>query len=119
VKGFIDFLFEHSGKIYFSDWKTDTLPEYSEPFLRKHFEENYLLQTKLYLIALAKMLKLHSREEYDRFFGGLLYCFVRGMTTGGSGRQGTVYRRPSWDDLLSYEEELLRSNEYIGGSTRD
>jgi exodeoxyribonuclease V beta subunit len=116
VKGFIDFLFEHDGIVYFCDWKTDTLPEYSASVLRKHFEENYVLQTKLYLIALARMLKLHSRQEYDRRFGGVIYCFVRGMVTGGQGSQGIVFTRPSWDELLSYEEELLRSTEYIGGS---
>lgn len=117
VKGFIDFIFEFEGKTFFADWKTDTLRDYLAQTLKKHFEDHYLLQIKLYLIAIAKMLRLYSKSEYDARFGGVLYCFVRGMKPGGDGIDGIFFVRPSWEDLLSYEEELLMSEDYMGGAT--
>lgn len=108
LKGFIDFIFEWNAKIFFADWKTDSLRDYSPQALKRHFEDNYRLQTKLYLIAMAKMLSLHNRALFDEKFGGVLYCFLRGMRTDGDGSAGIFFVRPSWEDLLSYEEELLR-----------
>jgi len=114
VKGTVDFLFEHGGRTYLVDWKTDILADYDEASLRRHFETGYALQSKLYIIALVKMLNAHGSEAYDKLFGGMLYCFVRVMESPGDGRRGILLSRPSWQEMLRFERDLRESDEYSG-----
>ena len=107
VKGFVDFVFEHEGLTYFADWKSDSLPSWEPSALNEHVERNYKLQAQLYALALIKMLDIHSPESYESRFGGLLYLFLRGMSMTGSGTEGIYFERPSWQQLLDWEEELI------------
>jgi exodeoxyribonuclease V beta subunit len=83
IKGYIDLVFEHRGKIYLVDWKSDLLPSYAEDALEVHCEHNYGMQARLYTTALVKMLGIKTRAEYDRTFGGTLYVFLRAMPQAG------------------------------------
>jgi exodeoxyribonuclease V beta subunit len=114
VKGTIDLLFEYEGRTYLVDWKTDILPDYSEVSLKRHFETAYALQSNLYVIALVKMLRAYGSGAYDRLFGGVIYCFLRAMESPGDGRRGILFLRPPWQEILSFEKELLTGNEYAG-----
>lgn len=70
IKGVIDLVFRYHGKVYFIDWKTNWLKDYTETSLRTEMEEHkYFLQADLYSEAL-----------YRRFgkLGGAFYYFVRG-----------------------------------------
>jgi exodeoxyribonuclease V beta subunit len=53
-----------------------------------------VLQAKLYAIALVKQLDLRTEVDYDARFGGLLYCFMRGMKGDGDGTAGVYFARP-------------------------
>jgi exodeoxyribonuclease V beta subunit len=106
VKGFIDFVFEHHGRVYAADWKSDILPEYSAAAVAEHVQRNYLLQIMLYSLALVKMLEIHKAADYEARFGGLVYCFLRGMGPTGAG-SATHFVRPSWSDIQGYEQELI------------
>ncbi len=111
IKGYVDFICRHAGQYYVGDWKTDRLPCYTAAHLGAHIEQNYTWQLKLYALALVKMLDIHTGAAYCEQFGGILDCFLRGMAEPGTG--GVFYVRPSWDDMLSYEDELRRRQSYV------
>ncbi len=107
VKGFIDMVFEFGGKLHLLDWKTDALPDYSAEALREHYDANYSLQAKLYLIALCKMLRVHAESQYNERIGSVVYCFVRGMHPDDTQGRGQVVTRFSWQEMLAFEEKLI------------
>lgn len=102
IKGYMDLIFEHAGLSYVLDWKSDTLPSYDAVSVRAHAEANYGIQARLYAIALARMLGIKSREEYERSFGGLVYFFLRSERD-----EGVYFTRPSFDELRQWERELV------------
>lgn len=75
LKGFIDLCFEHQGKFYIIDWKSNALENYSpENIEQAMISHDYLLQGKIYLTALTRYLKLFG----DHPCGGAFFVFVRG-----------------------------------------
>ena len=109
VKGYVDYLFEHEGLVYFADWKSDLLPAWDRAFITQHVDENYRLQAQLYSLALVKLLEVQSAEAYDARFGGLVYCFLRGMRSDGDGTEGVYFERPSWAQIGEWEAALRKS----------
>ena len=99
LKGFIDFVFEDRGLIYFADWKSDLLRDYGAETIRQHVERNYGLQAMIYSVGVIRLLRIHSEAEYGQRFGGLLYIFLREsarrrtarMEFISSGRTGAKY----------------------------
>jgi len=103
VQGVVDLVFEHGGRTYFVDWKTDRLPAFDESAIRTHVGEHYTLQAQLYALGVLRLLELRDEEDHACRFGGLLYCFLRGMGEGGA---GVYFARPSWQELRGWENEL-------------
>ena len=103
AKGFVDFVFAVAGMTYFCDWKSDVLPLWHEDALNEHVRRNYTLQAKLYTLALIKMLGVANEKDYAARFGGLVYCFVRGMPAGG-----IYFDQPSWTTVSTWTDELAR-----------
>ncbi len=73
--GFIDLIFEHEGKLYFVDWKTNWLGKdaasYSLGKLEAAMKDHqYNLQASIYSEAL--------RRSWEGPIGGAIYIFVRG-----------------------------------------
>jgi exodeoxyribonuclease V beta subunit len=108
IKGFVDLVVEHKGRVYFGDWKSDILPSYNSEALGKHVADHYELQAKLYALALVKAMSVYSEDGYERMFGGLFYVFLRSFRTRepADPETGVYYSRPSWAQILSYEDEL-------------
>ena len=104
VTGFVDLLFEHEGKVFFLDWKSDSLSDWEPSTLKSYVDASYSLQARLYTIAVVKMLKIASEKDYLSRFGGFLYCFLRGMDKDGA---GVYFERPAWRQVLEWEKELL------------
>jgi len=113
IKGFVDFLCQYDGLAYFGDWKTDILPNYTRDVLAAHVQQQYTWQAKLYTLALVKMLHMHSEEAYQQRFGGMLYCFLRGMQGATDDGSGVFFARPSWTEILAYETELMQCQAYV------
>ena len=85
-KGFIDLVFEHQGRYYVVDYKSNWLgvddAAYTLAAMREAvLEKRYELQYTLYLLALHRQLKvrLGAAYDYERDIGGALYLFVRGL----------------------------------------
>jgi exodeoxyribonuclease V beta subunit len=108
VKGFIDYLFEHEGRIYLCDWKGDWLPSWDSARLRAHCENNYEIQARLYTLAVLRLAGLNHRATFEQRFGGVLYCFLRGMQPGDE-QTGIYFRSPDWQTVLSWQTEMLGS----------
>jgi len=116
VKGFVDLVFEHDGLVYFADWKSDLLEAWDPEALGAHVRERYHLQAQLYSLALVKLLGLAGAAEYERRFGGMLFCFLRGMKPSLDGAAGLHFQRPRWDEVCAWEARLRRGEPLDGGT---
>ena len=96
-KGFIDLTFEHEGRYYVADYKSNWLgvddAAYTERAMEQSILDNrYDLQYVLYLLALHRQLKARlANYDYDRHIGGALYLFLRGTRAPGG---GVYFARP-------------------------
>jgi exodeoxyribonuclease V beta subunit len=114
VRGSVDLAFEHEGLVYFVDWKSDALRSYRPDALAQRVVERYEEQLRLYAIAVTRLLGVDARESYERRFGGILYCFLRGYVPGGDGLWSL---RPSWDTLRGWADDLaVRSRSREGSA---
>ncbi|HOL18406.1 MAG TPA: PD-(D/E)XK nuclease family protein, partial [Bacillota bacterium] len=116
LQGMIDLVFEHEGRVYVLDWKSDRLPAYDRDSLNAHVEANYKLQARIYVLAVLRLLAIRSAEEYDSRFGGVLYLFIRGLSPGKEGGEGEGiwFSRPPWARVGAWEQELLHCREWGG-----
>ncbi|MDB5858078.1 MAG: recB, partial [Ramlibacter sp.] len=91
LKGFIDLVFEHEGRYYVADYKSNRLgaidADYTPAAMRAEvLRHRYELQYALYLFALHRLLRARLPDyDYDRHVGGAVYLFLRGhaAATGG------------------------------------
>lgn len=97
LKGFIDLVFEHQGRYYVADYKSNWLGENDEAYTADALKEailhaRYELQYVLYLFALHRLLKSRlPNYDYDTHIGGAVYLFLRGIE---STTQGVHIERP-------------------------
>ena len=105
LKGFIDLVFEHGGRYYVLDWKSNHLghapSDYGPAELQAAMTaHSYPLQYLLYSLAVDRYLR-HRVPDYrhDTHFGGVLYLFVRGVRPDWINADGTpagvFHDRPS------------------------
>jgi len=104
LKGFIDLVFEHRGRYFIVDWKSNHLgydsSDYAgEPLAAAMSEHGYHLQYLLYTIALDRYLASRiPGYRYETHVGGVLYLFVRGVrpewTARDGARPGVYFHRP-------------------------
>lgn len=87
-KGFIDLCFEHQGRFYLLDYKSNWLGEDDSAYQPHSLAEQialhrYDLQYLLYSLALHRQLRLRLTDyDYDQHFGGVLYLFMRAPAVG-------------------------------------
>ncbi|MDP5291127.1 exodeoxyribonuclease V subunit beta [Oceanimonas sp. CHS3-5] len=83
LKGFIDLVFEHDGRYYVVDYKSNWLGPDDADYTFQAMEDQiirhrYDLQYVLYVLALHRQLLLRLPDyDYDTHMGGALYLFVR------------------------------------------
>ncbi|MBX9405915.1 exodeoxyribonuclease V subunit beta [Pseudomonas baetica] len=96
-KGFIDLTFEHDGRYYVADYKSnwlgvDDLAYTAQAMELSILDNRYDLQYVLYLLALHRQLKARLPDyDYDRHVGGALYLFLRGTRADS---RGVYFARP-------------------------
>jgi len=111
-KGFIDLTFEHQGRYYVADYKSNWLGvdenSYTEQAMITSILDNrYDLQYVLYLLALHRQLKARLADyDYDRHMGGALYLFLRGSRAQS---QGAYFTRPP-RELIESLDQLFQGN---------
>ncbi len=122
LKGFIDLVFEHDGRFWILDWKSNHLGDQPADYAPARLEaamqaHGYHLQHLLYTVALHRHLgRSLAGYDYETHFGGVLYLFVRGVRPGWQldGRPAGVFHHrcpaatlQALDALLAGRDERL------------
>jgi exodeoxyribonuclease V beta subunit len=86
LKGFADLVFEHEGKYWVLDYKSNALGSGDAAYTRAAMAggmaaHRYDIQGALYLLALHRLLKSRLGETYDPAtqLGGAVFLFLRGI----------------------------------------
>ncbi len=114
LKGFIDLVFEHQGKYYVLDWKSnylgDQVADYHGAALQQAMADHrYDLQYQIYALALHRFLRSRlPHYDYEQHFGGVYYLFLRGVD--GDAEHGVFHAKPSIA-LLSELDSLIDGQE--------
>ena len=110
LMGFADLVFEHQGKYWVLDYKSNHLGDddaaYDHDTLaRSMAEHRYDVQAALYLLALHRLLKMRLGNSYqpEQHLGGAVYLFLRGI----NGPQNGVCLIPASLPLLEALNAML------------
>ena len=86
VKGFADLVFEHDGKYWVLDYKSNALGEsdaayHAGAMHQAMLEHRYDVQAVIYLLALHRLLRQRLGDAYQpvQHLGGAVYLFLRGI----------------------------------------
>ncbi|MFP5462664.1 MAG: UvrD-helicase domain-containing protein, partial [Gammaproteobacteria bacterium] len=86
LMGFADLVFEHQGRYWVLDYKSNRLGQSGADYDRAALEaamahHRYDVQAAIYLLALHRLLRARLGAAYDpeRQLGGALYLFLRGI----------------------------------------
>ena len=103
LKGFIDLVFEHQGKYYVLDWKSNHLGDdvfhyHGDALKSAMADHRYDLQYQIYALALHRFLRSRlPNYDYEQHFGGVYYLFLRGMD--GQSDHGIFSAKPTFEFL--------------------
>ncbi|NLR79122.1 exodeoxyribonuclease V subunit beta [Chitinophaga eiseniae] len=112
MNGKIDLFFEHGGKYYILDWKSNylgnSIADYDAAGLAAAMNENnYHLQYFIYTVAVKKYLESRLPNfDYHSQFGGIIYCFVRGVRNNAG--YGFYTTKPALDKIQRLERLLTK-----------
>ena len=117
LEGFIDLVFEHRGRWYVVDWKTNKLGPDISWYSREHLaraiaDARYDLQYSLYTVALHRHLQRALGARYDPalHLGGVYYLFLRGIQPGNPARPG-IWHVPAEVAYVQELDALFRGRE--------
>lgn len=86
LKGFADLVFEHEGRYWVLDYKSNALgagdAAYQKPALMAAMAEHrYDIQGAIYMLALHRLLQSRLGDDYDpaEHLGGAVFLFLRGI----------------------------------------
>jgi exodeoxyribonuclease V beta subunit len=114
LQGLVDLVFEHGGRVYILDWKSDRLPAFNEAALTSHVQANYRLQAQVYTLAVIRLLGITTEAQYEARFGGILYAFMRGIRLTGQKQEGIWYSLPPWSEVSAWEGNFVTCKEWGG-----
>ncbi|NML18315.1 exodeoxyribonuclease V subunit beta [Azohydromonas caseinilytica] len=110
LMGFADLVFEHEGRYWVLDYKSNALgprdPDYGPDAMEAAMAAHrYDVQAALYLLALHRQLRSRLGEDYDpaEQLGGALYFFIRGIRHP---RRGCLWVAPDMALLEALDEAL-------------
>ena len=113
MKGFMDMVFCFADRFYLVDWKSNFLgscvTDYNQSALGETMVGSfYLLQYHLYTVALHQYLSMRLPDyRYDTHFGGVYYCFLRGMDPAWGPEYGVFWDRPSAELIATLTRDLV------------
>ena len=115
--GFIDLFFEHQGKYWVLDYKTNSLTNYQSPtdctdmdnsLIDSMADHHYYLQYLLYLVAIKRYLEQRlDVEDGSELIGGSVYYYVRGIYTSNCQHNDGIYIDRGCQDLVRKLDQLL------------
>ena len=124
MNGFIDLTFEHGGRFYFADWKSNWLgPDtraYHPATIAAEMQRNfYTLQLCLYSVALHRYLRMRKPGyDFEQHFGGAFYIFLRGIDPAQP-ENGVHFQRLSRELGRETQRDFRRMNAETNFSALD
>jgi exodeoxyribonuclease V beta subunit len=100
LHGFIDLVFEHQGRFYLLDWKSNHLgfdpQDYQQASIQAAMAQHgYHLQSLIYALSVHRYLKRRKRQyDHAQHFGGIFYLFVRGVRPDWPPQSGVYFHQP-------------------------
>ena len=109
LTGFMDIVFEHQGRYYVLDYKSNKLPDYSQDSITSSMlSHRYDVQYTLYILAVHRLLKSRLKNyNYEQHVGGAIYLYLRGIDQAG---QGCYVNKPSYE-LIHALDEAFKLNQ--------
>ena len=110
INGVIDLVFEHQGRYFLADYKSNFLGASLEDYRPEQLGQamlhrRYDLQSMIYSIALHRFLDQRITDyDYERHFGGSYYLFLRAMRPEHGMRYGVHFDRPDYETILALEQ---------------
>lgn len=115
LKGFCDLVFEHEGRYWVLDYKSNALGNGDAAYTRRAMEEGmaehrYDIQGAIYMLALHRLLKSRLGEDYDpsRQLGGAVFLFLRGIANTAT--HGCCLLEPDLALLNSLDQLLAKES---------
>ena len=92
-------VFEHQGRFYILDWKSNFLgpriSDYNQKSMKLAMQQHhYYLQYLIYCVALKRYLNTRQIELNNRNFGGVIYAFIRGIRMKNKRPYGILFEKP-------------------------
>lgn len=110
LMGFADLVFEHKGKYWVLDYKSNYLGKDDAAYSREKLaqsmaEHRYDVQAAIYMLALHRLLRLRLGQAYDpdKHLGGAVYLFLRGI----KGPENGVCLIPASKPLMDALDAML------------
>ncbi|KQQ97009.1 exodeoxyribonuclease V subunit beta [Massilia sp. Leaf139] len=114
LKGFADLVFEHEGKYWVLDYKSNALGPNDAAYTKRAMEEGmaghrYDIQGAIYMLALHRLLQSRLGETYDpaQQLGGAVFLFLRGIANTST--HGCCLLEPDVELLDGLDRLLGRS----------
>ena len=111
LNGKMDLFFQHNGRYYILDWKSNHLGDHPERYGQTELAaamtaNNYHLQYHLYTLAACRYLELRVPGfDYTRDFGGVIYLFIRGIQEAGN--NGIFVHQPEQSVIEGFRKLLV------------
>jgi exodeoxyribonuclease V beta subunit len=119
LMGFADLVFEHEGRYWVLDYKSNALgsqdADYTDQAMEgAMLEHRYDVQAALYMLALHRLLKARLGATYipAQHLGGALYLFLRGVHSPGA---GCFHLAPPLGLLTALDAMLLQNTQSTHG----
>ncbi|WP_159714380.1 exodeoxyribonuclease V subunit beta [Blochmannia endosymbiont of Camponotus nipponensis] len=113
LQGCIDLIFRWNQQYYLLDYKTNWLGKNNNAYIhskmtQEMIEHRYELQYQLYTLALHRFLRNRLVSyNYEKYFGGVYYLFIRGMD-GTPYSNGIYFFRPSLTFINKLDNLLFK-----------
>jgi exodeoxyribonuclease V beta subunit len=103
LTGFMDIVFEHEGRYFVLDYKSNKLPSYTpDTIMHSMLSHRYDVQYTLYVLAVHRLLKSRLENyDYEQHMGGAVYLYLRGIDQVG---QGVYFNKPPFELIDALDE---------------
>jgi len=121
ITGIIDLVFEHEGKYYLADYKSNflgaSLYDYTPDKLQLAiYDRRYDLQYLLYSVALHRYLAKRVPDyHYELHFGGVYYLFIRAMRPQHGQQYGVFFNLPDYNRIVELDHLMAASTTVLVG----
>ena len=125
INGVIDMVFEHEGKYYVADYKSNLLGRNLEDYSQDKLAEDianrrYDLQYLIYTLALHRHLRQRlANYNYQRDFGGVYYLFLRAMTPQTGTDYGVFFTKPTEELVTRLDDQIFAMHEKTSTEKQD